>query len=130
MQGRTIRRLYLLVSACVLALAVLALARGERIFAVAVSEVPLYDPASLAGAWGAPVRTVGALAAGSQAQVVACHDRKSSIDIQVEYNGAVAVLGGEPSQVKLYRTNAPLWDRGVTNSCRGLFTQAISELGG
>jgi hypothetical protein len=98
-----------------------SLARGERIYVVADSDVPLYDPSSVAGPWRATLKTVGTLVAGAKAPVVECIDRKSNIDIRVQHRGTIAVIGGDLAQVKLHRSDAYLWQKGVTNSCRGVF---------
>lgn len=101
-----------------------ATAEGEEIVVVAGSDVPLYDPTSMAGPIGTTLRTVGVLSAGSSAGVVKCDPRKSDIDILVQFNGTTAVLGGQLSEVRLHRTRASVWAAGVTSTCIGFFQQA------
>jgi hypothetical protein len=104
-----------------IAWAIYALPTGEIITVEGQRETPLYDPNTLAGAWGSGPTVLGTLRSGEKLQVVACNDRKSDIDIHVSYRGAVAALGGHKGDFVLARKTVSLWDDGATNSCRGFF---------
>jgi hypothetical protein len=101
--------------------AVYALPSGELITVEGRRDVPLYDPNTLAGAWGSRPIVLGTLGAGEKLQVVGCNDRKSDIDIHVSYRGAVAALGGRQGDFVLNRKIVSFWDAAATNSCRGFF---------
>jgi hypothetical protein len=113
------RVLLLVVSVAVTAWAALPIA--EVITAEGRREAPLYDPSTIAGAWGSKPKVLGMLRAGEKLTVVGCNARKSDIDIEVSYGGAVAVLGGGQGDFMLERRSAPLWKENATTSCRGLF---------
>lgn len=94
---------------------------AEVITVRASAQVPLYDPSTVAGPWGTVLKTVGTLQAGESLNVVGCDDRKSDIDIQVLFQGQVAVLGGRAGEFRLFRRDARIWDPNATRSCRGFF---------
>ena len=94
---------------------------AEVITVRASANVPLYDPSTMAGPLGAAPTTVGTLEAGKSLSVLNCDPRKSDIDIQVPFQGRVAVLGGRFGDYKLLRREARIWEPNATWSCRGMF---------
>lgn len=100
---------------------------AEVITVRASSQVPLYDPSTVVGSLGTVPRTVGKLEAGETLNVVSCDARKSDIDIQVRFQGQVAVLGGRTDEFRLLRREARIWDRNATQSCRGFFLASSQD---
>ena len=94
---------------------------GEVITLVANQDVPLLDPATLAGKIGDLPTTIAVLKPGQSVSVVDCHDRKSDIDIVVSYQGRNLVAGGGFKSFTLTRRPASMRESGAINGCLGLF---------
>jgi hypothetical protein len=114
------RSAYLAIAAATaLSIAALFTFRSERLYVVALSEVPLYDPATVAGTPGTSARVLGVMKAGESRPIVECLDRKTDIDVRVQFSkDQVAIAGWKPSAYKLKREEVHLWATGATNSCR------------
>jgi len=100
---------------------------AEVITVRASAQVPLYDPSTVAGPWGTVLKTVGTLQAGESLTVVGCEDRKSDIDLQVLFQGQVAVLGGRYGEYRLLRREARIWEPNATRSCQGYFVASSKD---
>src|SRR5262245_11405580 len=100
---------------------VLLLAPAERVTVTALSELPLYDPSTLAGSYGTKPFVVGTLKHGEKKSVSGCNPRKSDIDLEVVYEGHTAVVGGDSGDFELTRQSAYFWQTGAIISCHGLF---------
>ena len=106
-------------AATALSIAALFMFRSEKLYVVALSDVPLYDPATLAGTPGTSPTVLGVMKPGESRPVVECLDRKSDIDVRVQFSeDQVAVAGWKPGAYKLRREEVKLWATGATNSCR------------
>jgi hypothetical protein len=60
------------------------------------------------------------LPAGQSLPVIDCHDRKSDIDVVVEFKGKRVVAGWTPGSYKLVRRAASMREVGAINACLGL----------
>ena len=107
--------------ALIVVAAVVATRRGEVISLVAVQDVPLLDPTTLAGAIGDRPTTVAVLHAGQSVPVVDCRDRKSDIGLVVIHEGSSVVAGGTSNSYTLVRRAASMREVGAINACLGLF---------
>lgn len=116
-------------TACVGALGCIAVATAaawwlsssEILKVRALETVPLFEPNSLAGTAGEKPLQVGQLAAGEEAQVLGCEDRKSDINLHAIHQGKAVVVGEWEAKVLLLRGHAYPWEPGATTSCHGFF---------
>ena len=97
------------------------LTSSEVIQVRALEDVPLFDPASLAGEIGGALKQVGQLDAGDELQVGGCADTKSDINVYAAYRGQVVAVGEWKAKVQLLRGHAYPWEQGATSSCQGFF---------
>jgi hypothetical protein len=114
------RSSYLAIAAATaLSIAALFTFRSEKLYVVALSEVPLYDPATVAGTLGTSPTILAVMKPGESRPVVECLDRKTDIDVRVQFSkDQVAVAGWQPGAYRLKREEVHLWAAGATNSCR------------
>ena len=106
-----------------LIVAAASLTSSEVITVQALTTVSLYDPGSMAGPWGTKLKVVGTLQPGESLNVVGCNDRKSDIDLQVNFHGHIAVLGGGAGEYQLHRRKARPWEENAITSCFGFFSK-------
>jgi len=107
--------------AALAAFALFFLRNGEVITVIAIHDVSLLDPSTLAGQIGDRPKVVGVLSSGSTIYVSGCNPRKSDIDLEVQFNGKTAVVGGKSGDFQLIRHRALLTEEHAISSCRGLF---------
>jgi hypothetical protein len=109
------------------AIAGLILLRSEKLYVVALTEVQLYHPVSVVGEHNNLPRIVSVMSPGESLPVTECVDRKSDIEVRVEYAaGQTAIVGWKPGAYALRRQQVYLWSAGATYSCRLLPGEFIS----
>lgn len=119
---RAILKALAVIVSCVGALVVFSLSTREVVTVHAVSDLPLYDPTTMAGQWGDRPTIVGTVKAGQIVAISGCNPRKSDIDLETIYQGRKAVVGGEVGAFVIQRRRAGFNDSNVTSSCYGLFS--------
>lgn len=92
----------------------------EVITVSVLHEIPLYEPGTLAGAWGTQATVVGTVKAGETVFISGCNDRKSDIDLETTHLGKKAVLGWAKNAYVMQRRRASFDESNATSSCYGL----------
>ena len=94
----------------------------EMVTVVALNDLPLYDPTTMAGEWGTRPTVVGVVRAGQSVAISGCNDRKSDIDLETTYLGRKAVVGGEVRTFVIQRRPADFNEPNAISSCYGFFS--------